>query len=53
MLAVLIIWVVYENRRLLAHAARINTLGRVQRGEGKAMPRGGTQVQPATTPKEA
>jgi hypothetical protein len=37
--AVLIIWVLSENRRLLSHAVRINTLGRVQRGEGKSMPR--------------
>ena len=43
MVAVLVAWVVYENRALLRHAARLSVPGRTGGGEG--------QVQPGTTPE--
>jgi hypothetical protein len=50
-LAVIVAWVVYENRRLLSHAARLSLSRVVPGGSGP-----GADVvppQPGTTPKEA
>jgi hypothetical protein len=52
MLAILVLWVLYENRRLLTHAARISLRGATGTIEGKALPGGPGPVQPSTTPKE-
>jgi hypothetical protein len=59
MLAIIILWVLYENRRLLTHAARIAVTGTVGTIEGKAPPAGVAHpgdreiAAPGTTPKEA
>jgi len=50
-LAVIVLWVVYENRRLLAHAARLS-VGRVVPG-GSGPGADVVPPQPGTTPKEA
>ena len=51
MLAVIVGWVLYENRRLLSHAARLS-LARLS-PEGHTPGIDVTPPQPGTTPKEA